>query len=430
MVIDKFAISSKVKELATYIATAIRKKRAALTVSTINEANNTNKNEDINRVVTSTTSTITTTTTTSNATPPTYLTRPTPPGLVSAASILLAAQLEGVPLKSMSEICSSTGLSEEVLQTYYKELVGHVAQLLPPNYVPSSKVWIYLRSGIDQGYIPSPLLSPISHSVAASPSLSLSPLSLTRHAHNIPDMAAIQMDSASKDKNSLVKDSSTPNMPSTPKLNIGQPYLMMPPSPLFVPRRGSVQVINALADKSLDPNSMSRRASLGPATPTSPSMKKIAVQIDSNNFPPDLNLNSWKSSPNSDSAIAAAAVIASLSSTTVDIDNDRKTTESKHAILTPTLSSTQHPHDLPFRKFTRRYSSQSTSAIQLPPPVISSERRSSLGRRGSTIANEDYTMSSKRSKMGINQLLNSSSSSSSTSLPISPIREDSDSSDC
>jgi len=435
MMIDKFAISSKVKELATHIATTIRKKRAAFTVTTHNSTNT--KNENTN--VTSTAST-----TPTNPSIPSYLTRVTPPGLVSAASILLAAQLEGVPLKSMSEICNSTGLSEETLQSYYKELVANVGQLLPPNYIPSSKVWIYLKTGIDQGYIPSPLLSPLHQPLTASPSLSLSPLSLTRHPQSIPppDMAAIQMDSksppketplAQKNTSAKAEPSTTPKLTNTPKMLLGQPFLMLPPSPLFVARRGSVQVLNAMAEKTLDIltpaniNVQSRRASIA-TTPSSPSMKKIAVQIDSNNFVPELSLNSWKTGSNSDSAIVAAA-IASLSSS-VDIpENEKEKTieqqQQQQQHYATILPQPQSENALPFRKFTRRFSSQS-NAVQLPHPNM--ERRSSLGRR-STIANEDHQfISPKRSKMGIHQLLNSSSSS----LPISPtLREcESDSSDC
>eukprot|EP01113_Clastostelium_recurvatum_P038313 TRINITY_DN571_c1_g1_i3.p1 TRINITY_DN571_c1_g1~~TRINITY_DN571_c1_g1_i3.p1 ORF type:complete len:495 (+),score=153.06 TRINITY_DN571_c1_g1_i3:127-1485(+) len=399
---EKFAsINSKVRELAQFIASSIR------------------RNKDIMSV-------------------------PRAPGLVSAASILLAAKLEDIPLKSIDDICVSTGLVEADLQAFYKQLVAFVPTLTPPNYVPASKVRLYRKMSVDVGSFPPPSPSmgstsssppssgsppsngsPPSSSAASTPSPStispnLAAFSLAQSA--LPDMCAVKAES--------IVSSPSPTMPS-PALLSATPSM----TPTMMPRTpsSSSSSSSSSAGNVVIPLSLSRRGSLSSASiPSSPSLaarrgsictdETVALFLQSEalhaspRMQPDSNLRrpSLSGPPSGlgqpvpkphmtptmkNSARQAAAVMASLANMdAADI-----------------LVSRQ--------QFIEQARTPPTHALPMPVPPAPTPRTPSmtqLGRRGSSsvIADGADEATMKRSRIGINDLC----ASSSTQHPLATLK--------
>eukprot|EP01113_Clastostelium_recurvatum_P038315 TRINITY_DN571_c1_g1_i6.p1 TRINITY_DN571_c1_g1~~TRINITY_DN571_c1_g1_i6.p1 ORF type:complete len:456 (+),score=133.41 TRINITY_DN571_c1_g1_i6:154-1521(+) len=387
---EKFAsINSKVRELAQFIASSIR------------------RNKDIMSV-------------------------PRAPGLVSAASILLAAKLEDIPLKSIDDICVSTGLVEADLQAFYKQLVAFVPTLTPPNYVPASKVRLYRKMSVDVGSFPPPSPSmgstsssppssgsppsngsPPSSSVASTPSPStispnLAAFSLSQSA--LPDMCAVKAES--------IVSSPSPTLPSAALLS-ATPSM----TPTMMARTPSSSLPLSSAASVVIPLSLSRRGSLSSASiPSSPSLaarrgsictdETVALFLQSEalhaspRMQPDSNLRrpSLSGPPSGlgqpvpkphmtptmkNSARQAAAVMASLANMdAADIMVSRQ-------------------------QFIEQARTPPTHALPMPVPPAPTPRTPSmtqLGRRGSSsfIADGADEATMKRSRIGINDLCASS----------------------
>lgn len=371
---DKLALSAKVKELASHIHGAIKRGPAA-TAS------------------------------------------PKRPGLISAASILLAAQLEGVPLKSLGEICNATGLPAAELQEYYKQLVGHLGALLPPNYIPASKVRLYRKMSVDPTQtLPGSFASP------ASPTMTS--LSLSSHT---PDLCAAKFGSLAQGPGTTMPipdfQKSGPSFTPPAPISLDAPPLSqlqalrrasvasLPPSPSLAARRGSLCTeanltellgVSAPGAAYLIRDQQGRRTSLG--LPGSPSLtaRKIAVQISANS-------GDQPGSIKKTSARAAAAVMASLAS----LDATDMLAHRKHMIEearttpnTPTCTfSPPPPAPTPMSLLGRRNSSymlDSDSSRTSGPPAVF-----------------ELPLPFKRSKIGIRDMLCQPTSHSTPTTPIS-----------